>query len=117
MDTISIKDLEVWYKVGVPDEEREHAQRLFVTVEMRKDLRAAGVSDDITKTIDYFAVTQCLRQFGDDRSWKLIEALAEDIAGMVMRDFRPASVVVRVKKFIIPDTRWVAVEIERGKPA
>ena len=42
MDTIAIEDLEVWFHVGVPDEERAHAQRLLISVEMDLDFRAAA---------------------------------------------------------------------------
>ena len=110
---ISIVDLEVFYRVGVPDAERAQPQRLLLTVELESDFTAAAKSDGIADTIDYYAVTQRLLQFGEGREWKLIEKLASDIADTVLKEFKPQSVFVEVKKFIIPQARYVSVSITR----
>ncbi|MDA1276729.1 MAG: dihydroneopterin aldolase [Verrucomicrobia bacterium] len=119
MDRITIRDLEVWYRVGVGDEERANPQRLHLSLEMTRDLRAAGVSDDLADTIDYFAVAQRLMHFGEDKDWKLIEKVAADVASMVLDEFGPVSVAVEVKKFILPETNFVSVRLTRdaqGRP-
>jgi dihydroneopterin aldolase len=115
MSRISIVDLEVFYRVGVPDAERAQPQRLLLTVEMESDFTAAAKSDGIADTIDYFAVTQRLLKFGEGREWKLIEKLASDIADMILAGFQPQSVSVEVKKFIIPQARHVAVSLIRKR--
>jgi dihydroneopterin aldolase len=114
---IAIVDLEVFYQVGVPDEERARAQRLELTVEMEFDFTAAARSDDLTQTIDYFAVSQRLLHFGHGRSWKLIETLAHDLADAILNEFQPASVKVEVKKFIIPEARHVSVTLVKQRPS
>lgn len=114
MDKISIVDLEVFYRVGVPEAERAQAQRLLLTIELESDFAAAAKSDDLTKTIDYYAVTQRLLKFGDDREWKLIEKLAADIADMILSEFKPNTVTVEVKKFIISQARHVSVKTEKS---
>jgi dihydroneopterin aldolase len=113
MSRISIIDLEVFYRVGVPDAERSPPQRLLLTVEMESDFSVAAKSDGIADTIDYFAVTQSLLKFGDGRSWKLIEKLAADIADAILAEFKPAGVSVEVKKFIIPQARYVSVDLAK----
>ena len=115
MDRITICDLEVSYRVGVPDEERAQPQRLLLTVEMACDLSVAAASDALTGTIDYFAVSQRLVKFGEDRSWKLIERVAAEIAEMILNEFRAQSVLVEVKKFILPETRYVSVTVRRSR--
>ena len=112
-DTITLVDLEVHYRVGVPDAERAQAQRLLLTVEMQRDFSRAAASDDLRETIDYYAVSRRLLTFGEDRSWKLIEKLATDIAALVLADFGAEAVSVEVKKFIIPETRYVSVRMTR----
>jgi len=114
MDKIIIHDLEVFYRVGVPDEERATPQRLLVGVEMVRDLAAAAASDSLSKTIDYHSVTRRLLTFGESRSWRLIETLAEDIAKMVLAEFAPNTVSVEIKKFIVPEARFVAVQLTRS---
>jgi 7,8-dihydroneopterin aldolase/epimerase/oxygenase len=110
---ISIVDLEVFYRVGVPDAERAQPQRLLLTVALESDFSAAAKSDSIADTIDYFAVTQRLLNFGDGREWKLIEKLASEIAEMILLEFKPQSVSVDVKKFIIPQAKYVSVQVRR----
>lgn len=106
---IAIVDLEVFYRVGVPDEERAQPQRLLLTVEMETDFSIATKNDSIADTIDYFAVTQQLLRFGENREWRLIEKLASDVADLVLAEFRPDVVRVEVKKFVLPQTKHVAV--------
>jgi dihydroneopterin aldolase len=115
MDKITICDLEVFYHVGVTAEERARPQRLLITVELSHDFTAAQASDNLTDTIDYGAITQRLLQFGEDCHWELIETLASDIAGMILEDFAPQAVTVEVKKFIIPQARWVSVSLSRRR--
>ena len=115
MSKITIVDLEVYYNVGVPDEERAIPQRLLITVDMNYDFSSAAMTDRITKTIDYFDVSQKIIKFGHDRSWKLIEKVATDIADLVVGEFQPEAVTVSVKKFVIPQASYVSVSITRGR--
>ncbi len=115
MSHISIVDLEVFYRVGVPDAERAQPQRLLLTVEMESDFSAAAKSDSIADTIDYFAVTQWLLKFGEGQSWKLIEKLAADIADTILPEFKPQSVTVEVKKFVIPQARHVSGTVTKRR--
>ena len=110
---ISIVDLEVFYRVGVPDAERAQPQRLLLTVGLESDFSAAANSDSIVDTIDYYAVTQKLLKFGEGREWKLIEKLAADIAGLILAEFKPPAVTVEVKKFIIPQARHISVVVKK----
>jgi dihydroneopterin aldolase len=112
---ISIVELEVFYRVGVPDEERTRAQRLLLTVGMEFDFAAAAKTDSINDTIDYFAVSQRLLKFGKGREWKLIEKLAADIADMILSEFKPQTITVEVKKFPIPQARHVSVSLTKRR--
>lgn len=114
MDKITLADLEVYYRVGVPDEERRHPQRLLITVEMFQDFSQAIATDDLKCTTDYFAVSQRLKRLGEGREWKLIESLAGEIVSLIRSEFGVPRVRVEVKKFIIPETRHVSVSVERG---
>jgi FolB domain-containing protein len=117
MDQIVIQDLEVFYCVGVPDQERALPQRLLLTVELEHDFTLAAQADDVEKTIDYAHLSRRLLGFGDDRHWKLIETLALDLAAMILREFRPERVAVEVKKFVLPEARWVSVRARRPAAA
>ena len=101
--------------VGVPDLERATPQRLLLNLDIRTDLTLAAASDDLGQTIDYFALTRRLLAFGKGRSWRLIEKLAVDIAELVLTEFQAAAVEVEVRKFIVPETRYVAVRVARSR--
>jgi FolB domain-containing protein len=116
-DQIIVSDLEVNYRVGVPDEERARPQRLLITLALDHDFRAAAKADDLNGTIDYDTICQRLLWFGEGRSWKLIETLASDIAAMVLDEFKPQAVSVTVKKFIIPAAQYIAVVVRRTRRA
>jgi len=113
MDQILIRDLEVFYRVGVPDQERAQPQRLLLTIELEHDFALAAQADDVEKTIDYAHLSRRLLGFGDDRHWKLIETLAVDVAAAILREFKPKRVAVEVKKFVLPEARWVSVRVRR----
>jgi dihydroneopterin aldolase len=115
MSRISIVDLEVFYRVGVPDAERAQPQRLLLTVKMESDFSKAAKTDSIADTIDYFAVSQRLLKFGEGREWRLIEKLAADIADAILSGFKPQSVTVEVRKFAIPQARHVSVVVTKNR--
>ena len=115
MDKITISDLEVFYRVGVTEPERAQPQRLLLTVEIFHDLAGATESDDLKRTIDYDAVCRRLMGFGDETAWNLIETLATDVADMVIAEFKASTVCVEVKKFVIPQARYVSVSLQRSQ--
>ncbi|MDB6052601.1 MAG: folB [Verrucomicrobiales bacterium] len=115
MDKIQIENLEVFYRVGVPDEERRNAQRLLLSVEIHHDFAKAAQSDDLEQTVNYFAVCQRLLGLGQGREWKLLETLAVDIANLLIDEFGVGRVEVKIKKFIIAEAEYVGVEIVREK--
>jgi 7,8-dihydroneopterin aldolase/epimerase/oxygenase len=111
---IIISELEVFYRVGVPEAERARPQRLLLNLEIAYDFSQATAADDINATIDYHSVCQRLLSFGEGREWKLIETLADDIARMILEDFKAGRVQIEVRKFIVPQTRYVAVKLLRS---
>lgn len=114
-DLIEINDLEVYYCVGVPDEERTKPQKLLLTVKIYSSFEKCAHSDSIYDTIDYQLVVNKLKSFGEKRSWNLIEKLACDISEWILEEFSPNAVEVEVKKFIIPETKYISVKVWREK--
>lgn len=114
-DIIQITDLEVFYRVGVPDEERAQPQRLLLTVSLETDFTRAAATDDLAATINYYAVAQRLRKLGEGREWRLIETLAVEVARLAVSEFGARRATVEVKKFILPDTRQVSVQTQWPK--
>lgn len=114
VDTITIKDLAVLCRIGVPEEERAKPQRLLITVEMSGDFSRACLSDDILATVNYYDVSRRMVELCQDRVYKLIERLAWEIAEMILTEFNSESVSVEVKKFILSDARHVSFKLSRA---
>jgi 7,8-dihydroneopterin aldolase/epimerase/oxygenase len=115
MSKITIVDLEVAYCVGVTEEERATPQRLLVTVDMSFDFTSAALSDRIERTINYQTMAEELLKFGEGRSWKLLEKLVNNVADWVLTQYKPEAVLVEVKKFSIPQARFVSVSMGKTR--
>jgi FolB domain-containing protein len=112
MDILSLHNLEVWTHVGVPDEERTKEQRLLVTVKMELDACAAGKNDNVQLSINYDDVAKAIHAIAVAER-KTIEKFAEDIATMILSDFKPHAVIVTIHKFILSDAASVSITIHR----
>ena len=115
MSRISVVDLEVFFSVGITDEERAAPQRLLITVDMDFDFSSAALSDRLEKTINYHALAERILKFGDGRNWRLLEKLVTNLADAILIEFRPVSVTVEVKKFPLPQAKYVAVTLTRSR--
>lgn len=112
-DRILIEGLELSSRVGVPEEERGEAQRLTanLVLEPIRDFRA--LKDRLENTVDYFAAGECIKALSLARPRHLIETLAEEIAGELLARFPLRAVEIELRKYILPDTAFVAVRIRR----
>ena len=105
---------------GILPAERELGQPFVVDVELRLDLRPAGLSDDLAKTVDYGEVHRLAKQVVEGEPAGLTETVAERIANATLEEYPLVDVVrVKVKK---PNVRLgdtvldgSAVEILRRK--
>ena len=113
MDKIIIKDLEVQAHIGVTADEREHPQRLLISLVLERDLAEAGRTDMESSTTGYDVVINLVKQLLVHRQCKLIEAVATEIADLILTRRLAVAVTVEVKKFSMPNTEYVAVEIRR----
>jgi dihydroneopterin aldolase len=76
--------------------ERELGQPFIVDIDLYLDLRAAGVADDLTKTVDYSKVYRQARAIVEGPPMQLTEAVAEAIAADVL-DQHPTIEAIRVR--------------------
>ena len=114
-DTIVIRRLRVSAHIGVPDDERAAPQTLLVTVTMTPSQDFDGLADEISRTIDYHAVSLGIDALAAAHPRRLIETLATDIAGHLLGNYPLAKVAVTIEKHILPNTECVAVHIVRAR--
>jgi dihydroneopterin aldolase len=97
--------------------EAQLGQVFEVDLELVVDLTAAGRTDDLALTVDYGSLAGRVAEVVGGRPRRLLEAVAEDVAQLVLADERVRQVRVRVTKPQAPlpvDAR-VAVEITRDR--
>jgi dihydroneopterin aldolase len=100
-DRIVLQGMQLEGRHGVLAEEKLTPQPFEVDVELWLDLRGAGDSDDIARTIDYREVFAIARSVIEGPPKELIEALAESIASGILGSFAGRGLteaVVRVHK-------------------
>ncbi len=115
-DKIQIHDLAVDCVMGIHPWERQHAQRLFMDVEMAFDVRPAAADDDFTKTVDYDAASQGVERIAVEWRFRLIETLAERVAAWLLETTPIDAVTVRVRKpQALNRAAWAGVEIHRRR--
>src|SRR5215210_8229693 len=105
---------------GTLPAERELGQPFVVDVELRLNLRPAGLSDDLSQTVDYGEVHKQVREIVEGPPVNLTETLAERIAATVLEEHPPVEAVrvkvakphVRLGETVLEDS---AVEILRRR--
>lgn len=110
---IFLRDMVLLCCIGVHRHEHTAPQRVRINVDLAvRDDRELG--DDLANVVCYEQVADGIRQLAELRHIKLVETLAEDIAGFCLADSRIRSVRVRVEKLdVFADIASVGVEIER----
>ena len=119
MDKINIKGLEIFAHHGVYREETVLGQKFIVDVSMQVSTRAAGRSDDLDKSVNYGLVCNDIQDIMKNKNYKLIEAVAEEIADTILLKYDDVrGVDVTVKKPWAPvlvHVDNVSVSISRKK--
>lgn len=118
MDSIQIRDLEIYCHHGVFKEENVLGQKFLVSLTMYMDTRPAGVTDELEKSINYAEAAHFVKEEMEQKTYRLIETAAEHLAREILCHFpRIERVEVQIQKpwapILLPlDT--VSVCIERG---
>ena len=102
MDKIQLEGMVFYGFHGVSAAEQEMGQRFVVDLEVQRDLRTAGLSDDLQDTVSYTPMYRLVKEVMEGPSHKLLESLAETIAQRVLDSFDVDAVRVKVKKPEVP---------------
>lgn len=115
MDTIFLQEVKVQTVLGVPEWERMRPQTVLLDIELAMPHSRACESDAIEDTIDYGQIVARVRETLAQKSFRLVEALAEEVAQLVLREFGTPWIRVRVAKpGILTGVKQLGVVIERG---
>jgi 7,8-dihydroneopterin aldolase/epimerase/oxygenase len=103
--TVEVRELRVFGRHGVHEEERERGQEFVFDVELEVGQR--GTRDRLEDAVDYVEVARAVQEVSDARRYALLEALASAVADELERRFAPERVRVRVRK---PEVRPAGLE-------
>lgn len=116
MDRLFLQEIVLRCAVGVTAAERQRRQTLLVDLDLFYTWSSVAALDDPQKILDYREVSRVLHAAVVEREFKLIEAVAEHLAGVLLQRFPLERVRVRVlkpKALSDQGVGRVGVEIER----
>lgn len=104
-------------RIGFHEYERHIRQRVVIDFEAETDWRAAARADRAHRIVDYYEANLAIQGLVEAKEYRLIEALAEDVARMLIDRFPIDRVRVKVTKspFDMPNVANVAVECWRAR--
>lgn len=118
-DRIEVRGLRATGVHGALEEERRRAQPFEVDLDVWADLAPAAASDRLTDTVDYGALAEAAQSVVTAGSYRLLEALAGEIARVLLAaDDRVRGVSVTVRKLRPPlplDVATTGVRIVRWR--
>jgi dihydroneopterin aldolase len=116
-DRLRLSGLRVFARHGALAHERERGQVFVIDVDLGIDLAPAGGADDLAATVDYGRLAGAIAEVAGGGPRALIEAVAEDVARLVLRDGRVSDVLVTVTKphAPLPVDAEVSVQIHRRR--
>ncbi len=121
MDKMYIKDLELFGFHGVFEEEKRLGQKFILSLELDLDLKLAGRTGDLTKSVHYGELCE---KVGDEfvrESYELIETVALNLADFILNEYKMINgIKVFLKKPWAPikkhlDTVEIMIERRRHK--
>ena len=112
-DEIHIEQLDVFARVGVPEEERANPQRLTVSISFWPYQKTSDLADHIERTVNYSTVAEETKNFVRDQSVSLIETLAERLVSHLLKNFPIQKVTIELRKFALQDAKYVSVTVTR----
>ncbi len=118
MDKIKIEGLEVFCNHGLLPEETKLGQKFIVNATLCTDTMKAGLKDDLDASIDYAEVSHMISEFMTTHTYKLIEAVAENLARLLLHEIASLkSITLEIKKPWAPiglHVESASVEITRS---
>lgn len=117
-DAIHLRGLKFHAYHGVMSEEKVLGQQFIVDVDLYRDLKKPGCSDQVEDTINYAEVYQLIKTIVTGEPFHLLERLTEEIAGQILNEFSCEAIRVEIHKPQAPIPgifEDVSVEIWREK--
>ncbi|MCG8590501.1 MAG: dihydroneopterin aldolase [Proteobacteria bacterium] len=97
-DVILLEGIQIPAALGVTAAERRMRRPVLLDLEVGRELRTSGRSDHVRHTFNYKDIFDVVEDVAANQEHRLVEALAERIAGAVLDKFGADFVTVSVRK-------------------
>ena len=95
---LKIKDIKLWARVGVLEEERELGQLFSLDVFLWSDFESCTQNDDIKSTVDYSKLVEILKYQSQNISCFTIEKYSNEILKIIDDEFQFTRVKIILTK-------------------
>ncbi len=116
-DLIAVRGIRAYGKHGALPGERNHSQAFDIDVELELDLSRSRASDELADTLDYAAVHARTVALVRERSYALLERLADELVVDLLRDGRVNAATVSVAKPNLLDGATPSVTVRGARGA
>jgi dihydroneopterin aldolase len=114
VDRVFFQELQVETVIGVYDWERSIRQTLWIDLTLAFDCRPAGASDDLSRALDYDALSRHIRAWASHQSFQLIETFAEQLCTLIYEFAGIRDIGLRInKRGAVADCAGVGIHINR----
>jgi len=118
-DRVSVRNLRLRGRHGVLPEESRLGQEFQFDIDCAIDASVCAAEDDYTKAVCYASLCQIVRDVSDGGPFRLVETLADRVAGEILARHAPViEAVVTIRKPAAPieaQFDWVGVTVERRR--
>ena len=97
-DIILLEGIQIPAALGVTAAERRMRRPVTLDLEVARDLREAGRTDQIRQTVHYEQIFEVVQDVAGNYEHRLVESLGERIAEAILSKFAVDEVLVTVRK-------------------
>ncbi len=113
---IFIKELRIPCLIGIFEWERKKKQIVSIDIEFSASISKAAQSDQIRHAQDYKKIAKRTIDFVSQSKFYLIEALIENLAALLLKEFKLKEVTLQIEKpGAIRGARTVGIQITRKR--
>lgn len=99
-----LQNIEVEIFLGVPKEERKNKQKILVSLAFEAETQKAEKTDSIRDTIDYFEIYKFIKNFPQERQYKLLEKFYQALLNEIKKNFPDLQKIkLTIQKFPFED--------------
>ena len=95
---LKIKNIELWARVGVLEQERRHGQLFNLDIFLWSDFDKCSIKDDLKFTLDYSLIIKKLKDHSKKICYLTIEKYSEEIIKVIKDGFNPDRIKIILTK-------------------